>query len=208
MVIDLNEETQKSLQRGLGLETSSNFKLFPKATVAPGLIVPVVYKQAVIKLENMVWGFLPIWDSKEKKLLPNARIETAEFKPTFANAYVKNRCLIPVSAYYEWKKIIDPLSGKIVKKEPYIFRLGDGKVFCIAGLYNVKEKNGAKVFTFTVLTKDATEEFKEIHDRMPVVINENLWQEWLDEDKVSESLKNKLINEKFDLVYEKVVTKV
>jgi len=200
MVIDLNEETQKSLQKGLGLEFTTK-DLFTKATVAPGLIAPVVYKQAVIRLENMVWGFLPIWDSKEKKILPNARIETAQYKPTFANAYKDNRCLIPVSAYYEWKKLTDPVSGKIIKRIPYIFYRKDKKVFAIAGLYQIKEKNGAKIFTFTVLTKDATEEFKEIHDRMPVIVPENLWQEWLDEDKVSESFERILINEKLDLVY-------
>jgi len=164
----------------------------------------VVYKQAVIKLENMVWGFLPIWDSQQKKLLPNARIETAEFKPTFSDAYKNNRCLIPVSAYYEWKKVLDPQSGKVMKRIPYMFRRKDSKVFCLAGLYNIKDKSNQKIFTFTVLTKDAYSEFKEIHDRMPVIVPEDFWQKWLEEELLDSGVRKLLVGAKVDLIAEAV----
>lgn len=109
-------------------------------------------------LENLKWGILPIW-AKNKNFKPfiNARLETINEKISFKNLVKRSRCIVIADGYYEWKREIN-------KKIPfYIFRK-DFKNLFFAGIYENSE--------FCIITKNASANLMEVHDRQPVILNE------------------------------------
>lgn len=131
------------------------------------------------KLAAMRWGLIPSW-AKDKKIgnsLINARAETIATKPSFRSAFKKRRCLVVADGYYEWQKTD---SGK----QPYFIHRPDDSVFTFAGLW---ECWGAeRLETCTIITREASEPLRHLHDRMPVILDPETWPLWLDpavEDK-------------------------
>jgi putative SOS response-associated peptidase YedK len=154
-------------------EVSASFQ--PSRNVSPGQhILAVIRRDNKNYLTTFVWGLIPAWakhPSIGAKLI-NARAETVNEKPSFKNAFQKRRCLIIADGFYEWKK-----DGK--KKIPYYFYLKSGKPFGFAGLYETwlapEEKT---VETCTIITTQANDLVRPIHERMPVIIpkeQENIW---------------------------------
>ena len=154
-------------------EVSASFQ--PSRNVSPGQhILAVIRRDNKNYLTTFVWGLIPAWakhPSIGAKLI-NARAETVNEKPSFKNAFQRRRCLIIADGFYEWKK-----DGK--KKIPYYFYLKSGKPFGFAGLYETwlapEEKT---VETCTIITTQANDLVRPIHERMPVIIpkeQENIW---------------------------------
>ena len=111
----------------------------------------------------MEWGF-----ELEGRRVINARSETAGEKPLFRESMASRRCLIPMSAYFEWES-----RGK--EKIKYrITPQGNGP-HCLAGLYRFEEKGPV----FTVLTREAAPEIAFIHPRMPVILPYAAREDWL-----------------------------
>ena len=118
-------------------------------------------------LDLIRWGLLPSW-AKDQKIawkLINARAETVATASAFRKAFAKRRCLVPGDGFYEWKKV-----GK--EKRPYLIAMADGEPFTFAGLWeNWKDpSSGEWIRTFTIITTEANDLVRELHDRMPVVI--------------------------------------
>src|SRR5918998_3542619 len=118
-------------------------------------------------LDLIRWGLLPSW-AKDQKIswkLITARAETVATAPAFKKAFASRRCLVPVDGFYEWKKV-----GK--EKRPYFIGMATGEPFTLAGLWeNWKDPgSGEWIRTFTIITMEANELVRELHDRMPVVI--------------------------------------
>jgi len=115
------------------------------------------------------WGLIPSWAKSDIKVKPiNAKAETIREKPYFRSAFKKHRCIIPASGFYEWR-------GSKGSKQPFaIYPLNDD-YFGFAGLW---EKN-EDLETFTIITTEANEIMKEIHHRMPVILNTNDYDKWL-----------------------------
>jgi len=122
------------------------------------------------------WGLVPSW-AKDPSIgvrMINARAETIAEKPSFRSAFKHRRCLIPTDGYYEWAK-----AGK--KKQPYFIRMKDRQPFAMAGLWESwKSPEGETIETFTIITCEANSMMKPFHHRMPVILDEELWGEWLD----------------------------
>jgi putative SOS response-associated peptidase YedK len=121
----------------------------------------------------MKWGLVPSW-SKDQAVgfkSINARSETAADKPTFRAAFKKRHCLVPASGFYEWKK-----EGK--KKLPLLFKPRSG-LFGFAGLWETWHDGALKMETFTILTTDANELVRNVHDRMPVILDRADFAAWL-----------------------------
>lgn len=120
---------------------------------------------------TMRWGLLPSWtkDPKKAPLLNNARAETVAEKPSFRSAFKSRRCLIPADGFYEWKT-----EGKA--KQPYLFRRADEKPLAFAGLW----EKWNDIESCTIITTEANAVMEPIHDRMPVILAENDYSEWLD----------------------------
>ena len=104
----------------------------------------------------------------------NARSETVLQKPAFRDAFVRSRCLIPASGWYEWSRT----EGG---KQPYHLRLETGEPFAFAGLFDVwRGEEGRRLVSCTILTTAAPEELRWLHDRMPVVMDYDRYDLWLD----------------------------
>lgn len=167
----------------------------PRYNVAPTQPVVVVANTGERKAEWMNWGLIPFWakDPSIGSRMINARAETIQEKPAFKNAFTKRRCLILADGFYEWKKGAGP-GGR---SQPYYFRLADGKPFAFAGLWEFwrgpegaqsqgKEADGIR--SCTIITTEANELVKPIHDRMPVILSgDDLWA-WLGEEPQDELL--------------------
>ncbi len=134
--------------------------------IFPGDRVPVVCRSrsGALAAFAMEWGYnLP-----DGRRLINARVETAAEKPTFRDGMRERRCLMPMSAYYEWER-----RGR--SRAKYRIAPEDGALNCLAGVYRFED--GRPVFA--VLTMEAAEEIAFIHDRMPVVVRYADREAWL-----------------------------
>jgi putative SOS response-associated peptidase YedK len=104
----------------------------------------------------------------------NARSETVTTKPAFRDAIRLRRCLIPADGFYEWHR-----TGKV--KQPYSFEVSDGALFGFAGLWDRWiDASGKAVETCSILTTTANAATSAVHDRMPVILDPNSYDLWLD----------------------------
>ncbi len=141
----------------------------PRYNIAPTQSVAVVRATATGReLAFLRWGLIPSWSSDPaigNKLL-NARAETVAEKPSFRSAFKRRRCLIPASGYYEWQKV------DARHKQPYFIRPQGGGLFSFAGLWEEwHDPQGEVVESCTILTTEANDVTRPLHDRMPVILD-------------------------------------
>lgn len=155
----------------------------PRYNVAPSQLVLAVATSADgsrRRLGELQWGLVPPWakDPAIGNRMVNARAETAASKPAFRHAFAKRRCLVPASGYYEWKS--GGAAGQGRHKVPFYFRRKDGLLLAIGGLWEVWHgPEDETLRTCTILTTDANQLGATVHDRMPVLVPEDLWDRWL-----------------------------
>lgn len=128
------------------------------------------------------WWLVPHWAKELQSKYPmfNARSEDAEKKSAFRDAYKARRCLIPANGWYEWTK------GEDGGKDPWYIRLPDRAPFSFAGLW--AHNSALDVISFTILTAPAVSPIDEVHTRMPIVLEPDVYDQWLDpETKVDEA---------------------
>jgi len=150
-------------------ELSSSFNIAPSQDI---LIINDTGKRELIKCR---WGFLPPWikDLSEGSPMINARAETIDEKPSFREAFKKQRCLIIADGFYEWKRE--------KQKIPYFIRLKSGKPLGFAGLYHYSSSSeGNKICGCAIITTEANDLVASIHNRMPVIVPEEKIDMWLD----------------------------
>lgn len=158
---------------------------------------------AVRSLTIAKWGLVPSWakDPKIGSRLINARVETAATKPSFRSAFAKRRCLVPADGFYEWYESADPgapkgRSGKPVK-QPFFIHAADGGTLALAGLFEFWRDRAADpeepwLLTVTILTTTASDAVGRIHDRMPLPLPAEAWQDWLDPKSSPEAAESAL----------------
>jgi putative SOS response-associated peptidase YedK len=151
----------------------------PRYNVAPGQEIAIVRQDAtspVRLLSRVRWGLIPSWAKNPSvgfKLI-NARAETAADMPSFREALRLRRCLIPADGFYEWKR-----HGK--EKLPFCFTLLDEAVFAFAGLWDEwKSPPGLAIATCSILTTTPNRLMQDVHDRMPVILERDAYERWLD----------------------------
>lgn len=147
-------------------------------------IAPSQLIDAVLAAENgrilseLKWGLVPSWakDADIGNRMINARAETLAEKPSFRDAFKKRRCLIPASGFYEWRK------KGAGAKQPFYFYLPDKEVFGFAGLWEewLDKESGELLETCTIITTEANDVLKPVHDRMPVILKSQNYEQWLD----------------------------
>jgi putative SOS response-associated peptidase YedK len=158
------------LARGLDLE--------PRYNIAPSQPVAAVrVEEGERRLVLLRWGLIPFWanDPKVGYKMINARAETAHKTPAFRAAFRGRRCLIPASGYYEWDK-------KGGSRQPYHILRADGQPLALAGLWEHWEGEEGKtvIESCTILTNAANEPVARLHDRMPVILEPEDFDLWLD----------------------------
>lgn len=171
----------------------------PDYNVAPRRDVLTVRQQDPARggervLSRLRWGLVPSW-AKEAKIgdrMVNARAETVATKPAYRRAFAGKRCLIPADGFYEWKRGSAGAGAK-PKKQPYFIHRRDGEPLAIAGLWEVwkvpdDEMTGIEsadgwLRTCVIVTTAANAALEPIHNRMPVILPEPAWAQWLDPDE-------------------------
>ncbi|HEV2845095.1 MAG TPA: SOS response-associated peptidase [Thermoanaerobaculia bacterium] len=161
-------------------DISELMPLPPRYNMAPtqeAAVVRVVEPGGPRRLDLLKWGLIPYW-AKEAAIgnkLINARSETVVEKASFKTSFKKKRCLIPADGFYEWKK-----EGKL--KQPFLIRRKDAKPFAFAGLWSAwrDPERSQWVETFTILTTDANDLLRPLHNRMPVILDRESFDLWLD----------------------------
>jgi putative SOS response-associated peptidase YedK len=118
-------------------------------------------------------GLVPSW-SKDGKPFINARSDGVATKPTFRTPFKRRRCLILADGHYEWKAT----GGKV--KQPCYFHMRDEQPFAFAGLWDEWKGPDGPIETCAIITTDANELAKTVHDRMPVILNAETGAAWLD----------------------------
>jgi putative SOS response-associated peptidase YedK len=177
------------------------FDLQPNYNVAPTQEIPVIIQhEGGRHLKKRHWGLVPFWakDISIGSRMINARVATITSKPAFRTAIKQRRCLIPANGFYEWK-------GKAGSKQPFYFHLSSGEPIAFAGLWEVwGDKNApsdAELYkSCTIITTDAGDSVKDVHDRMPLILKPATFEEWLDPEnkdagKIEEVLKNGCVKE-------------
>jgi putative SOS response-associated peptidase YedK len=129
------------------------------------------------------WGLIPSWakDAASGSRLFNARGETVATKASFRSAFQSHRIIIPADGFYEWHK---KNSGS---KQPHYFTRADGTPLAMAGLSEWwRDRNGPAdappIYSCTIITTAASQDMVGIHDRMPVILEPDTFDVWLDPD--------------------------
>jgi putative SOS response-associated peptidase YedK len=156
-----------------------SFGLTPRYNIAPSqqiLAVRPSTGKGGREAAFLRWGLIPHWakDPSIGNRMINARAETVAEKPAFRNAFRKQRCLIPADGFFEWQKLDR-------KKQPFYIRMRDRRPFAFAGLWERWEAPGSEIIeTCTILTTEANDVLKPLHDRMPVILPLSGHDLWLD----------------------------
>ena len=132
--------------------------------------------QRVVDLAS--WGLKPGWTKPGGPAPINARLESVASNGMFRSAFASQRCLVPMAGYYEWQQMDDG-------KQPYFIH-GDGDVLAAAGLYAARQDDDVWRISFTIITRVALDASGEIHDRMPVFLTSDVWEQWLRTEKISD----------------------
>jgi putative SOS response-associated peptidase YedK len=151
-----------------------------------GQAPPADEQDVARELRVVRWGLVPSWakDVSIGSRLINARVETVDSKPAFRRAFTRRRCLLPADGFYEWQQVDE---GGRPRKQPYFIHRADGGVLAFAGLYEIwrdqslpEDHPQAWLWTAVIITTRAEDEVGQIHDRMPMVIEPQRWDDWLD----------------------------
>jgi putative SOS response-associated peptidase YedK len=152
----------------------------PSYNRCPTQAAPVLaVRDQTLGFFEMRWGLVPKWAKSiaeaSKYSLINARFEEIENKPSYRQAFKNQRGIIPVSGFYEWHR-----EGN--QKTPYAISLVDQPIMSFAGIWETwaDPKTGEVVDSFSVVTIPALGEMAKVHDRMPLVLQSDEEEAWLD----------------------------
>ena len=174
-----------------GLSPSS---LSPRYNIAPSQSVPIVRRRpkspvdapvpttqstnapaAERELAMVRWGLIPPWarDPAMGNRLINARSETITDKPAFRDSFADRRCLVIADGFFEWQRHSH-------MKQPYLIRLNGQQSFAMAGLWSIwRDSTGKALQSCAILTTEANEVCRPVHDRMPVILRPMDYDFWL-----------------------------
>ena len=184
----VNTKKIDEIEKKFNIDRQENIELSinPSYNISPTQDSPVIVQNSTKRIiKNMHWGLIPSW-SKDKKFssnLINARLETIKEKPSFKNLVNTNRCIVVANGYYEWTQTDNG-------KQPFFIHNND-EFIPMAALWTQWQD----IISFTIITKSADASIKTIHHRMPLILDDNCIELYLDHNisfdqsyKISESL--------------------
>ena len=121
-------------------------------------------------LDQLWWGYKPHWAGDKAPQPINATIEKVGTSGYFKQAYAHSRCVVPADGWYEWDKSTNP-------KQPYFICREDRELLWLAAIYT--ERSDGK-FGCAIVTQPAQGVAKEVHDRMPLALDDESLELWLD----------------------------
>ncbi|MBT6017596.1 SOS response-associated peptidase [bacterium] len=169
----------KSITKDFSIDTWEFDNLKAQYNISPSSFTPVlIHKNEKRVVKKMRWGLIPQWASETSigSQMINARSETISEKPSFQNLIQQNRCVIFSNGYFEWKTI----NGK---KQPY-YITNKRKLFSFAGLWSRwKSINEDVIYSYTIITTKSQKNLSKIYHRMPVILNNNDVDKWINHTK-------------------------
>ena len=165
--------TAEDLRRTFGYTPPAGYR--PRYNIAPTQNLLALRDDREGRgLVELRWGLIPFWadDPAIGNRLINARAETVGTTPAFRDAFERRRCLIIVDGFYEWQR--GP-GGK----RPFRIHRSDGSAFTLAGLWDRWRRGEQVVESCTIVTCPANDLVRPLHDRMPVILPSERWEEWL-----------------------------
>ena len=157
--------------------SNSDFNINHSYNISPGQDVNIILSY---KYENYLlasnWGYSFINNKTlNKQIVINSRIESINSKILFKDSFLKRKCIIPANGYFEWNQ-------KEGEKKPYFVQLRDGELIYFAGVWRKEKHNDDQRRVFSIITKAANKKINEIHHRMPVILNANNAQDYLESE--------------------------
>jgi putative SOS response-associated peptidase YedK len=156
----------------------------PSWNIAPQAHVPVITQHGVNgedgvprHLRSMKWGLRPSWAKPSHQEPINARLESVLEKPMFRSSFQRRRCAVPADGWYEW---MTTPQGKV----PWYHHRTDGRCNLFAGIWDTWTTEEATVESFALLTRPANEDCEPVHHRMPVLVEQDELQAWLEGGEV------------------------
>lgn len=175
-----NAAKKEQIRKEFNISFNNPITDAPRFNIAPSQMIDVVFEPETERIVSQLkWGLVPHWakDADIGNRMINARSETLREKPSFREAFKSRRCIIPTTGFYEWKKAT---GGNA--KQPFYFYLNDREVFGFAGLWEewLDKQTGEMLETCAIITTAANDVLKPVHDRMPVILKADNYDEWLD----------------------------
>ena len=174
------EDLAQWLDADMRLELTPHYNLAPDQNLA-GCRLDNDGRRELVALH---WGLVPHWskgpDSRYSMI--NARADTVEQKPAYREPFRHKRCLIPANGFFEWQRSEHG-------KQPYYFHLQQDTPLAFAGLWDRWQGEDRTINSATIIVTEANELMRPIHDRMPVILSPDQWQQWLDPDQSLDDLK-------------------
>ncbi len=158
----------------------------PRYNIAPQQNILTILHDGSLRATLTRWGLIPSWarDPSLGNRMINARSETIRDKASFKKPFRRQRCLIPVSGFYEWQTL-PGLKHKI----PYYIKMRSGNPFAFAGLWDLwRGAGGGEVLTSTIITTGPNKIMASIHNRMPVILPPSAYETWLKAGETDEEM--------------------
>jgi putative SOS response-associated peptidase YedK len=158
-------------------DTEPNYNVTPRASV------PAVADSRGHRVLDLVrWGMVPSWAKSlaAGDRMINARAETIRTNNSYKRPFERRRCIVPADGFYEWQAI----EGH-KQRQPWFIRRRDGEPLAFAGLWSIWHDrtlgdDAPRIRSCTIITTEPNDLMREIHNRMPVILPESVWDTWLD----------------------------
>lgn len=194
--ISNSNKEEKKLEQALAASYPKNLGQLKLNFSASGFshpLWPVLTTEKPNEFQLFRWGLIPKWTpnpdlAKQFRVNNlNSKSETIFEKRSFSGPIKKQRCLIPVTGFFEWRDINK-------KKYPYHIQLKDEDIFCLGGIYDewADKETGEIINTFSIVTTEANPLMAKIHNlklRMPLILTKDIAKNWLDPDLSEEQIK-------------------
>lgn len=166
----------------------------PSYSIAPTNPVPIVRERVDAgsgelhrTLDVARWDFWPQFIEKKGKPNFNARIERLTTSGLWKGAFASSRALVPMRGYFEWTT--DPEG----RKQPHFLHSDGGGLLAAAGIYTARREGDGWALSTAIVTRPARDASGAIHDRMPVFLDRDVWDEFLQPGKLDEPGKEHML---------------
>lgn len=160
--------------------------LNPKYNIAPTIPIPIFLNTQRYLYSH--FGLIPSWSKENKTFHINARSETLFEKKSFRESFKSKRAIIAINGYYEW---IKNEKGESI---PYMIKSNEKSYLALAGLWDewYDNKTESFILSCSIITTEPNQKIKKIHDRMPVILEKDDWNSWLEKRSDLQKINNLL----------------
>lgn len=147
--------------------------------ITPGTENLIIQNHAPSLLSGGIWGLIPFWTNNEHQPKPliNARVESLRDKAHFKKYIQSKRCIVPANGYFEWEKS---------QKSPFYIKPKEAAFWGFAGVFETQIINNQALSGYAIITIPALKEIESIHDRMPLILPQDAYEDWLNGERLNE----------------------